>query len=1177
MLLGAAMLTSIGTTASASPKTLMTGKDRTPWSRMHKAQPAQRWSGAQSSSGFGQKKIGSHFTSPASDIFEYIYGPDGSMWYAVTTFDTEEIKYEYYTEYEKKGFTITFYDSKFNEIGKIRDKIRFEGNETRCVQVSLSSQVTQKFFNYDSNYEVMVSVFMNTPEYVTNSRTLAYSITKLEDGANSTPIKTLPGYPIDEVNCARDKWSEDFYFTFMTEELPLEQVNGESLIEFLGRHYQILTTYGHDGNVVMEKKIRLLDLPGDQMSSPVMLNKNVDGNLALIYARYEKSFFENPAGQSDNENITEDNHLIIETYRMNDAYPREMELINTAKIETKQNTENPDVYCTYYGIGNLTWDNDVDFGNYTTDGRPAYIVSADDYLYSDDDHMNSSYYVYDADGNRIKTIAENTFDRVVMADIPGFEPQIMFINMGDKMNFQFVDLYSCRTVTEIDHNYRGYGLSTSLDRVATADGYAYASALSTGIPLDDTHLAAPVCWIDSEGEFIRLDKIPTGEGVELAQIYMNADGLSPYIFNTDSDHEYMLLVKRRIPGQEALREELLIASPEKGVLHSFTDDKDKGNIRSIMLMGGSDPELLIIYQDDNYKYTTDAYSLPFTKFAGGSGTEADPYMIATGGDLQQIKSAPAACYKLANDIDCAGIDFYPIDEFTGVLDGDGHVVKNLSLISKPNKRNGLFAYTSKATIRNLDFYNVSMLLSGGYEAGVIAATAGQTTIENVHVRRLKATGESFSGEFGGIVGKMWTTCSITACEIAGAEIDLPSCTCAGGIAGDIRTGCKITSCAFSGNMTTANTLGGIVGSTTTGDEVISQCHVDAYLKAENTVGGIVGFLDRSKVRSNYVEGKIEATKPSKWNKSLSLGGIAGELEGDWQGNADVPIVNNLIGVSELVYPDMSSIQEDHPRQLTTVHRVAGRTSYNAYYEEEPTKVTEETGILNNFVVSDLAVIDPEYADNNIEGTTMDKDEVENEWLENNLGFAYGTESVAPWNSHSWYAYDPSLYYESIAYMPIREITVMKGSTFDIEIAVLSRVELSEDDIIGGFMCEYNEEVLSMTGNMSYDGKTMKVEFQANEPGESAFKVSILGNNAECLVKVTNEDSSVEGIASETGNLTVAGGVVSAEGCSISIYDINGKAILKGNNHVGTSSLTSGIYVATATDKSGRTTAVKFVK
>lgn len=1174
MLLGAAMMTASGTTASAAPMHSQRSDEAAPFSRMRKAVPTQRWSSSKADA--RQKKASPHFTTPPSDTFEYLYAPDGSLWYAVCTYDTDDIQHEYYTEHDLKGFTFTFYDSQFNEIGKVHDNIEFEEDETRCVSVALGSQVTKSFFNNDGNFEVMVSFAMNTPEHITKTRTKAYSISKLDGDALSTPITVLQGYPVDAIDCAPDKWSENYYITFLTEQQALDPDEYSSYIDFLGDYKMVLTTYGKGGKVAMEKTIRNLDLPGDQMNNPMMLCKKVNGKLTLIYSFYEKSFFEDPSGQGGNENITADNRLVIETYQMNDAYPQEMELVGTTRIEAVQNTDNPAVYCTYYSIGNLMWDNDVDYGHYTADGRPAFIVSVDDYLYSDDDHLNMSYYVYDADGNRIGTIAENTYDRVMMSDIPGFEPQAMFIHMGDEMNFEFVDLYSCRTVTEIDQMYRGYPLSVSTDRMQSVDGYVYASALSTGIPIDDTHLGAPVCWINSNGELIRLDVIPTGEGVELAQIYMNSDGLGQYVFNTDSDFEYMMLVKRNVPGTVALREELLISSPEKGVLHTFTDDEGKGYIRSVLLMAGANPELMVVYLDDNDKYTADAYSLPFSKFAGGTGSISDPYLIATAGDLQQIKTAPGASFRLIDDIDCGNIDFKPIAEFTGTLDGDGHTVRNLRLFTQPNGKTGIFTFTDEATIKNIDFYNANMLLSGAYEAGLIAATSGNSTFENIHVRRLNASGESFSGEFGGLVGKMWTMSAITGCEVIGADINLPSCPSAGGMTGDIRTGCKITSCAFSGNMTAQSTLGGIVGSTTTGDETITFCHVNANLKAENTIGGIVGFLDRSKVKSNFVEGTLEATKPSKWNNAISLGAIAGELEGDWQGNADVPVVQNLVGVTSFAFPSLEGVQAQDPRQLATVHRIIGRSSYNAYFEEEPSKIVAENGVYNNYVVSDLAVIDQDYANNNIEGTTIDKDEVDDEWLTANLGFAYGKADDAPWNIQSWPAYNPSLYYESIVYIPCSEIIVDKNTDFEIEIAVLSVTPISEEDIIGAFMCEYDEAVLEITGAMSYDGKTLRIGMNAIGKGQTTFSADILGDKAQCLVKV-NDSSAVEGIVDAGSALSISNGILSAEGCAITVYDLYGKLLLKGIDRVDAGVLDAGVYVATTTDKAGKTSSLKFTK
>lgn len=1083
-ILGGTLLAASGLSASAAP--MPASREKAPLSRMRKAVPPQKWS-ASSAVGERQKRISPHFTTPASDTFEYLYAPDGSFWYAVCNYDYEEIQHEYYTEKVIKGFTFTFYDGKFNEVGKIRDRIELQDGETRCVQVMLGSQLTKKFFNSSDDMEVMVAMAFNTPEYVTNTRTFAYSIKDLGSDETSTPLSVMQGYPVDAVDCSKDKWSEEYYITMLTEEMSSDENEYPEYLDYLAECKQVLTTYGKGLNAVMEHKIPLLNLPGDQMSSPMMLCKKENGKLTLAYAQYEKSFFVDPTGMGGNEDITPDNKLVVDIYQMNDSYPAELELISTTKIETIQNSDNQDVYCTYYGIGNLMWDKDVDFGHYTSDGRPAFVVSTDDYLFSDDDHYNSGYFVYDADGNRICTIAENTYDYVMMSDLPGFEPQAMFIHMGDDMNFEMVDLYSCRTVTEVDHNYRGYTLSVSTDRVLSGDSYVYGSALSYGMDLGDNVLGAPVCWFDTDGELVRLDVIPTGEGVALAQIYMVADGLSPFVFNTDNDMEYMLLVKREVPGRDSLREELLIASPQKGVLHTFTEKEGLGFLRSVYLMAGEQPELLVVYMDDADRFTAEAYSLPLDTSMKGSGTEADPFLIASGGDLQQIRNAPGAFYRLSADIDCSGLDFYPIEEFTGTLDGDGHTVSNLRLVTRNNEKTGLFISALNATVKDIVFDSPKMILSGGYESGLIAATASGSVFDDIQVLGLTATGEGFGGEFGGIAGKSWLKTAFRGCWIAGADICLPSSPCMGGIVGDIRTGTAITACAVSGDLTANNTLGGIVGSTTTGDETISQCHVDANLKAQNTVGGIVGFLDRSKVKSNYVEGTIEATTPSKWNNSVSLGGIAGELEGDWQGNADVPVTMNLIGISSFAFPSLEGLQAQDPRQLATVHRVVGRSSFNTYLEEEPTKIIAENGVYNNYVVSDLEVVDGDSMYSSIEGISFAKEEVTEAWLKETLEFAFGSSVETPWQINSLDAFDLSLWYE-------------------------------DDSIMG-----------------------------------------------------------VEGIEAIHRILTIVNGILTAEGYSLTVYDINGKAMLSGIDRVDSGSLAAGVYVATATDSRGHTVSLKFAK
>lgn len=1188
-LLSATLMAYAGMTALAV-NPLPRGLQGEPLGRMRKVTTTQRWSSPENPN--KQKRIAPSYSTPQSDSFQYLYGPDGSEWFAVCSYDVEYVELEggYTTEALIKGYEFTIYDNTFKEIGKVKDNVTFEDGETRCAQVMLDVTVTKKFFNVDDRYEVMVSESMNTKEYVVNTRTKVFSIGGEKENDLDKTIAVIDGYPVDAVNTAKDQWSEEFYITFLTEKYPDPDKEFDDYMDYLAELYQVLTTYkkastwSEGADVLTVHETPLLNLPGDQMNSPMMLCKNVDGNLTLIYAQYEKSLFIDPTGMGGNEELTPDNRLVIDVYQLDNDYPRTLQHIYTTKIDSEQKNSHNVLY-TFYGIGSLMYDGDVDFKHYTSDGRPAFIVTVDDYLINDDDNYNSSYYVYDTDGNRIKTLAEDTFNFVMLSDIAGYEPQAMFIHGGDEMVFEFVDLYSAESKFDVDQGFRGNGLSMTMDRVPTADGYAYAIAVSSGIVDDEDNICAPICWLDMEGELIRIDNIPVGDGVELAQTYISRDALSPYVFNTDQNLEYMILVKRRVnETDQALREEFIIATVDKGAIHTFLPDEEKGEIGTVFLMNGTRPQLIIAY-NNNFRYTADAYDLPFTKFAGGNGTAKNPYLIATAGDLMQIGSDITANYKLNADIDCGGATIPKVKDFSGTLDGAGYTISNLTM--RGNDNTALFINATEAAFRNLNFHNVKMELDGNGEAAVLVSTAMRSTFENIHVRRLNVSGDNFTGLFGGISGRNWSMSSLKECEVTGADINLPSSPGIGGIAGEIRTSTNINACAFMGSIQGDNTVGGIVGTTTTGDEIISQCHVDAKIKAHNTAGGIVGFLDRSKVSSCYVEGTIEVTEPYKWTKALSAGAIAGELEGDWENKGDVPVSNNVIGVSSITFPELD-IEESYPHQLATVHRVVGRTCYNVEpeiidYDADGNPIYKdqvrlEKGISNNIIVSDLTVIDNDINDDTLEGTTVDKNDVDIQTLKTDFGFLFGKSGDTPWSLKALHAYDPCLYFESIVYIPYLSKTVIKDDTFFLNVEILANDVISEDEVLDNFKCEFNENLLQMTGETIFDGKTLKVGFTAMEKGSTKVSVSVMGASATCTVEITEEmPDAVEIVNGEDFLPIFSDGIVKAEGYSIIIYDLNGKAVMSGRDSLDILSLNKGIYVATVIDATGNRISVKFAK
>lgn len=95
---------------------------------------------------------------------------------------------------------------------------------------------------------------------------------------------------------------------------------------------------------------------------------------------------------------------------------------------------------------------------------------------------------------------------------------------------------------------------------------------------------------------------------------------------------------------------------------------------------------------------------------GGSGTEADPYMILSREDLEKVRNDLTAHYKLAGSIYLNTL-WEPIGNqdtpFTGVFDGDGYTIRNMTITAGvgSDKYAALFSANS-GTIRNIRFEDV---------------------------------------------------------------------------------------------------------------------------------------------------------------------------------------------------------------------------------------------------------------------------------------------------------------------------------------------------------------------------------------------------------------------------------------------------------------------------------------
>lgn len=246
---------------------------------------------------------------------------------------------------------------------------------------------------------------------------------------------------------------------------------------------------------------------------------------------------------------------------------------------------------------------------------------------------------------------------------------------------------------------------------------------------------------------------------------------------------------------------------------------------------------------------------PAEAFAGGSGTEADPYQINDGAQLALLaESDTAACYILTADIklnDTADYEnwsvsappytWVPIASFSGVFDGNGHTVSGM-YIKDCQGDCGLFASVG-GTVRNLTVEQAYIAVSGDGNGGAVAGKATGKIENCVFSGIITQTDDSWT-HLGGIVGYGG---QVSGCVNEGS---ISGNGYAGGIAG---WGKQIENCINKGTVS-GDTAGGICGNlyeTGTGLEPeiaelgVYKCVNEGEVSALSVAGGIVGNLGNS--------------------------------------------------------------------------------------------------------------------------------------------------------------------------------------------------------------------------------------------------------------------------------------------------------------------------------------------
>ncbi|MGD8786287.1 MAG: GLUG motif-containing protein, partial [Phycisphaerales bacterium] len=159
-------------------------------------------------------------------------------------------------------------------------------------------------------------------------------------------------------------------------------------------------------------------------------------------------------------------------------------------------------------------------------------------------------------------------------------------------------------------------------------------------------------------------------------------------------------------------------------------------------------------------------------FSEGAGEPNNPYLISTASDLNSIGHNPRLMdghFMLTNDIDLAGIDFYIIGSktipFTGVFDGNGFMVSNLSYASADTHYVGLFGHVYRpGKIKDLGLSDPNIDAGAGHYVSSLVGYLLGGNIKNSYVQDGSVTGTTY---VGGLVGR---NCSgtITNCYSSAA-------------------------------------------------------------------------------------------------------------------------------------------------------------------------------------------------------------------------------------------------------------------------------------------------------------------------------------------------------------------------------------------------------------------------
>ncbi len=934
------------------------------------------------------------YASMNGQMVDFINDEDGNVWYyTMNTTYKDDSWYSAITKAE-----IEIFDNKHNSAGSITIDVP---SDMTVNAITPYGTVTKKFFDLnDKDSEILVELHETgnaDNNYQGKYHTYVYHL----DG---TKAMEFDGAGIF-LNIVKNSWTK--YQRFVVTNAVYEEVEGKTYSD--GSPY--MTTMAHiniykpaswgNSAPVSEKEFVVDEdytyYGNDEVPMTIY---NVDGDPYYVVSHYSKIY---ASGEYDDNGYpvpTKDNSILIKTYDKSYNLVDDIDIPIPAADDTEFRMAQ---------IGNFA-DWSVSKNLFTKDDNLAYVVTYFDMTTKVDDYRYS-FVAYDHMGDKIKTICDGVYNTwFKLKSIPGAEEQMAFMQYVDddeeQQQIKIVNIPSVENTKTMSAYVDDNLVSTVMNRYGDAQNYKYLVKVNQGDADADNNVIAKIMWLDQDLNIDHFTKFNLGPKAENFSLTLSDTYVNPYLFNTDDKLEFFFQAKVRTTGSNSLENKYMIGNEDGDILYTFAND-DNGTISSMgcFSTGDNGNELYANYTNDNSSdYKLQFYKLPLSKFSGGDGTEANPYLIANAGDLMQVGTEPEACYKMISDIDLSiynngNASWTPVSTtFKGKFDGDNHHIGVLNINSTASSV-GLFKELGEnSEVKNLVFTEPQITLNEqNSTAGILAASAVNSNVSNVHVYNATIEGDA-DAAVGGVVGEVALNTTLSAVSFSDGDIDAPNAVSVGGIAGDIRTSTSIKAAAVrDSKISGANTVGGVVGSTM--QSTISDAHVTSDITADNTVGGIVGSNSETTVQNCIFDGVVKAKKAGTWN-GYSAAGLIGSLTSDWTGSTTPIVKNNIVS---------AEIQIDGDTKDNTLHRIIGYSIANE--TEGETSPKAEARLANNYAVSTTTIDGATVSskdDAGVEGADIALNDITKDALAE-LGFVYGTEIDAPWKSTGEAL--PELYYE----------------------------------------------------------------------------------------------------------------------------------------------------------------------